>query len=323
MSGLEIAGVVLGAFPVVLEGIKYLDANLGRAKYWWKFETEFRDFVAQIEYHQIRFSQNLDLLFEPLDLPENFMRQVRRGEYKWDDREIQNRLYDRLGEEAYGWYMDRLLALQDTMNEVIALLPIKDGKVCYIEADKWDFELKRLRLSFSRRKTMLMDKLENDGTRMSEVLKSQTQTIDSRSRRRKSSHFIKCALKRRRYAQMAHSAISSTLKCCLHAHRCGILLERRPEETEDAVLNILFPVPSGLRRIEIECKALGSVEETVIPTNGQLSALRKEAWLKPKFDALKKMKHSSKAGAIAMLNIVNPHMKKSALKKRFVNLIFE
>lgn len=70
MSGFEIAGIVLGAFLLLFDSCKDLRSAFRSLKSWWRFETDFDNFVAAIQREQIAFSQNLEILIDPLDLPD-------------------------------------------------------------------------------------------------------------------------------------------------------------------------------------------------------------------------------------------------------------
>lgn len=47
MSGFEIAGVVLGAFPIVMSGLERYRKAFEPLKSWWKFQRTFEVFILR------------------------------------------------------------------------------------------------------------------------------------------------------------------------------------------------------------------------------------------------------------------------------------
>ncbi|CCF44936.1 hypothetical protein CH063_14177 [Colletotrichum higginsianum] len=70
MSGFEIAGVVLGAFPILCGTAKNLGTMFKKTKWWWQFETSFENFVSTIATQEIAYIQVLERLLGPLDVTE-------------------------------------------------------------------------------------------------------------------------------------------------------------------------------------------------------------------------------------------------------------
>ncbi|KAJ4205896.1 hypothetical protein NW759_014373 [Fusarium solani] len=68
MSGFEIAGIVLGGFPILYEAAKTAKSRYKDLKWWWRFETEFEDFISVVDREFISFSLNQEILLSPLDI---------------------------------------------------------------------------------------------------------------------------------------------------------------------------------------------------------------------------------------------------------------
>ena len=128
MSGFEIAGVVLGLFPIVCDTAKDLRGVFHDAQSWWRFEREFEDFILEIEKQQIAYSQILEILFDPLHQLSLTEREALEGNPNsplWYDLRIQAVLKDRIRQKYMGWFMRQLDDINDALKELLSLLPIE------------------------------------------------------------------------------------------------------------------------------------------------------------------------------------------------------
>lgn len=128
MSGFEIAGVVLGLFPIVYDTAKDLRGVFHDAQSWWRFEREFEDFILKVERQKIAFSQILEILFDPLhqlSLSERDALGNNPNSPLWYDLRIQEVLKDRIRQKYMGWFMRQLGDINDALEELLGLLPIQ------------------------------------------------------------------------------------------------------------------------------------------------------------------------------------------------------
>lgn len=132
MSGFEIAGIVLGGFPILYEASKVLRSRYEDTKSWWRFEREFGDFIAAVEREHIAFKQALEILLEPIvGLSEHELSTLQSEPQSqlWFDSRIQAELRSRVQAKYYSWFMRQLIDLNVALQELHSLLPI--GKVGY------------------------------------------------------------------------------------------------------------------------------------------------------------------------------------------------
>ena len=128
MSGFEIAGVVLGLFPIVCDTAKDLRGVFQDAQSWWRFEREFEDFVLEIEKQQIAYSQILEILFDPLHQLSSTEREALESNPNsplWFDLRIQAVLKDRIRQKYMGWFMRQLDHINDALKDLLSLLPLE------------------------------------------------------------------------------------------------------------------------------------------------------------------------------------------------------
>jgi hypothetical protein len=71
MSGIEIAGLVLGAFPVILHALEgYRKAAEGMTD-WWRIQRTYTKCYQDLRYHQIIFEENVERFLLPLVVDDN------------------------------------------------------------------------------------------------------------------------------------------------------------------------------------------------------------------------------------------------------------
>ncbi|KAM6520176.1 hypothetical protein FALCPG4_013729 [Fusarium falciforme] len=131
MSGLEIAGIVLGGFPILIEAAKPLVRYLQGAERWWHFKRDFMTLVSTIEDESIAYSQNLELLLTPVDIdPEaKAILQEDSQSKLWHDPDIQAKLKGRVKSQYMLWFQRQLLEMREALGELHSMLPVSpDGK---------------------------------------------------------------------------------------------------------------------------------------------------------------------------------------------------
>lgn len=131
MSGFEIAGLILGAFPLAIEGAKALKSLRERAWFWWQFKSSFNEFLTNLQRQSIICSQILDYILKPfrqygnpvctlMDDPQSPL---------WADPELNNMLKNRFDRKYYPWLEQRLKSLRFDVQDLCELLPTEVNNV--------------------------------------------------------------------------------------------------------------------------------------------------------------------------------------------------
>ena len=119
MTGFEIAGAVLGAFPIAIEALeRYRDV----ARYWgfwWEIRSEYQKCSNELKFHQLSFRRNLKQLLLPLVADEDQIKRllVDPGGEGWREQSVAQQLQDRL-QESYELYLEIIQQLKTTMDEL-------------------------------------------------------------------------------------------------------------------------------------------------------------------------------------------------------------
>lgn len=141
MSGIEIAGLILGAYPVLLSTAKDLREVFKDVKTWWRFEREFENFLAAVETEHIKYSLNLQILLEDLEIPEEEKENLRVGYIAsgWHGVQTQAELRRRIQSRYYDWFMRQLFSMNKAMEDLQKILPIFEVRrsLCFYVCSIW------------------------------------------------------------------------------------------------------------------------------------------------------------------------------------------
>jgi hypothetical protein len=194
MSGFEIAGIVLAAFPILQDAAKGLRSRYKDVKTWWRFEREFEDFFSAIEREHIAFSQILEILLDPIVSLSDEKRETLQNDPRsrlWSDPQLQVELRHRVQRKYYDWFMRQMWDINDSLEKLHGLLPInkvraariKDQAVslCFLpvlnssqayhlDSNSLESEMYRLKSSFSHEKDTLLSRIREKNQSVYEFL---------------------------------------------------------------------------------------------------------------------------------------------------------
>ncbi|KAI4931251.1 hypothetical protein J4E85_003841 [Alternaria conjuncta] len=118
MSGLEVAGVVLGAFPLLLSGIEHWRDVAKVRNLYWHIRKHHKKCQQDIEFHKVLYTKNLEELLIPLvgNKDEVARLVADPGGQGWDDKALQKLLEGRLN-ESYELYLSIITDMNDVVKE--------------------------------------------------------------------------------------------------------------------------------------------------------------------------------------------------------------
>ncbi|KAK2045202.1 hypothetical protein LZ31DRAFT_584181 [Colletotrichum somersetense] len=274
MSGFEIAGVVLGAFPILYDTARDLGTVFKRTKSWWRFETSFEEFVSTIATQEVAYIQVLERLFDTLDITD--------GEYHalledpsstlWHQPHIQEELRRCLSQNKFTWFMSNLSNLNAAIEGLHNLLPI--GKVYCLDSTDLESEVYRLRMSFSSEKDRLLkrvtdinDDLHQFFDRGSTVTRppATKSTIPFRDLHQHAVTFYEC--------------LARCWKCCCSAaHTVGITIHPAIQKSSWAAelgyFNVLFEAEANPKQIRLQVETITAVGCIAAPNPAPAASTR-------------------------------------------------
>jgi hypothetical protein len=224
MSGVEVAGFALAAFPMLISALEHYRDSAAVVHNWWHFERKFDDFKYEIEYQQQQLKQNLELYLLPLIVDDDQRLQAliqNPWGPEWKNHDLEEKLKERIAEN-YGFYMRTIKAMNGVMEKLKSKISI-GGSTTEHEIRRFIFGLDQ-----SPRQELL-DKMEMYNNRLGKLLR----TGDMMTDLRKSAALTK--VQRRLLSFWKHSnAIYCLLQCawkreCCRSHYAHLLLEHRKE----------------------------------------------------------------------------------------------
>ena len=130
MSGIEIAGLVLGSFPIILNCLDYYREGFEPLEEWWSFRAHFIAFVDDINHQMMLYDRNMKRLLDPVIVDNDSLTSLVQNakDPRWTDDSLKDLLEQRLPSQS-----ERFLRIIKRMEEEISglkkLLGIKDGEV--------------------------------------------------------------------------------------------------------------------------------------------------------------------------------------------------
>lgn len=135
MSGLEVAGVVLGAIPLVIAALEHYATGINTAKRFWFYKAQVEKLIDRIETQQTMYVNTLEELLIGIVKNEEIAELLADVDSKmWKASELDERLRDRL-RGAYKVYFTNVKGMESALKKMMAKLALDpDGKVrsCFL-----------------------------------------------------------------------------------------------------------------------------------------------------------------------------------------------
>jgi len=134
MSGFEIAGLVLGAFPIAISALQGCCRAAELLDCWREMRREHSKCDREIKYNHIRYISTLKQLLLPLVVDDETICHLMGdpGGESWKASEIADALESRL-QDSYGLYVETIKEMQRVMGEITQELektiapPLREG----------------------------------------------------------------------------------------------------------------------------------------------------------------------------------------------------
>lgn len=131
VTGVETAGLVLAAFPLVISGVQAYREGLKPLRTWWQYRTQVLELSAAIDSQHLMFLQNIELLLDPIVASSSQMNRLLKspgtGDPVWLNSELAEKLKQRLS-ISYSSYTSTVLGMSKTLRDLESKLGIVDGE---------------------------------------------------------------------------------------------------------------------------------------------------------------------------------------------------
>ncbi|CAG8956661.1 hypothetical protein HYFRA_00012205 [Hymenoscyphus fraxineus] len=232
MSGFEIAGLVLGAFPLLISAAEHYKKGFEPLRHWVRFRSEFLDFIDAVDIEKSIFDATLEEFLISADVPHEELQLLMTDPnyVGWHSEDLVNVLRSRLGHSDLV-FKSTIRTLNQTLADLQDMLLPNNGEVNWAtdDASKWEYELKRISHSFSNGGERAVKRLESTNEKLRRLFTSheRLQTSRSMSSRKvmKWGHIFECI---RCHASSVHMALRKGWNCsCEKSHSTALRLERR------------------------------------------------------------------------------------------------
>jgi hypothetical protein len=130
MSGLEVAGVVLGALPLVISALEHYANGIQTAKRYWRYKSELRSLILQIDTERGIFINTLEQLLGGIVRIEHMTDFLSNpaGD-AWKNADVNSKLKDRL-RSVYDIYLGNVQGMERSLKSIMAKLALDaEGRV--------------------------------------------------------------------------------------------------------------------------------------------------------------------------------------------------
>ncbi|KAI0553066.1 hypothetical protein F4679DRAFT_591275 [Xylaria curta] len=302
MSGLEIVGVVLGAFPLLIEAFEKYEEVSRRYGFWRRIRPEYRKCTHDLKYHSDVFRMNLRQLLLPQLVDDDIIEKMISdpGGLEWKVPEMADMLRARL-QKSHSMYLEIMNRFQETMDDLREELAVESATV-QRKMDGTDPQpeprnsqvllMERINNSFSKSnrdyQTYRLKFSNGEGTRrrLLDDLKEQNERLE------------KLLLNSDKEAQIISQKSSQTISLAYENSLCGfwrkatalfrvlcgtsILLQHpRPEQVTKSDVHVLLMTQKQQNwgcykaRIELNREPVIEPEISIPPSNGRQSASRR------------------------------------------------
>lgn len=274
MSGLEVAGVVLGAFPLIVSGLEHWRDVAKVGGFFWRVRKEYTKCQRDVQFYEIVYRRNLKELLLPIVLDADQVGVLvadPNGE-GWSSEVLQERLEERL-QESYRVYKETITEMNEVAEELKKELsfdkssvqgklapsqqkkpsPQATSKPSRLSAakNKLDYEMFRTKFSLGERvRNELFDRLKECNERLEKLLSSSDKVSalenSAPGHSRKTSALETAFKKAWKQSDLLFKALHSAWKCpCQQYHFANLRLEHRTLHDVCFEVILMFVAPSN------------------------------------------------------------------------------
>jgi hypothetical protein len=271
MSGVEVAGLVLGAFPLLISALEHYRETAEVLSDWWQIKREYRKCKDEIRFHQLAFEQNLEKYLLPMIVDEEELQHLiaKPGGPEWRNPDLEGKLKERLP-KAYDLFFSTILQMNDTMQELEneiggkrmnfqkkvsaeeEALPASDDGVFekkpksrrkrILSKPNLEYETQRIKFTFGRNeRKKLFQEIAGYNARLKELLDTTDQISAIRGDRaaRRGQRVSKGLMQFWRHATSVFKLVKEAFTCrCSSLHHVNLRLEHR--SIPEVRFNLLF-----------------------------------------------------------------------------------
>ncbi|KAL6834901.1 hypothetical protein V8C40DRAFT_233074 [Trichoderma camerunense] len=119
MSGFQIAGIVLGAFPVAINALEAYHDIAERVGLFLSIKNEYTNWKRDLNFYKLSFKVTIEKLLLPLVADDDMIAELLKepGGDRWQDTPVAELLEKRL-EGSYELYMQYIQSMRRVLDEI-------------------------------------------------------------------------------------------------------------------------------------------------------------------------------------------------------------
>ncbi|KAI4256754.1 MAG: hypothetical protein L6R42_006039, partial [Xanthoria sp. 1 TBL-2021] len=242
MSGFEIAGIALAAFPIVVNGLCRMTEGIETIKHWKKYKRELDKYAFRLDTAQVCFTSTLKhLLDDIVPSDTDFERMIAEplGSL-WKKPVYEERLRDRL-DQSYKPYLRTIQTLAEDVKELRKKLGIDaSGAVQWDSYSTVERGMERIKVTLRKRVYKdLLDEIDRANKDLREFTQQGISLEPMRRKRRSKRPIAELKLIRKHATSLYQVLMSNKAwRCsCKTHHMASLRLEARPQTSEEVKMS--------------------------------------------------------------------------------------
>ncbi|KAK4693133.1 hypothetical protein P7C71_g4209, partial [Lecanoromycetidae sp. Uapishka_2] len=168
----EVAGLVMAAFPIIIEGLHLYVEGVESIKKWWSYVKTLKRLIRKLEMEKTKLENSCtELLYDIVDEQTLSLLLEKPGGYRWREDSLQQALRVRL-DKSFSVYMGAIQDMKETMDEFKDKLELDaDNKPRWTDYRAHKREWKRVHFCFCEHTIEeLLDNLGKDNKDLADLL---------------------------------------------------------------------------------------------------------------------------------------------------------
>lgn len=161
MSGVEAAGFILAAIPLVISFVEHYAEGVRTINRWRKYARELKSLCRRLRSEEELFRNMCELLLRDIVSSEQELETLVSSPagLGWSDPDLERRLQEKLSARSYAVYREVVEEMLDIVNAIKDRMGIEnDGKVRLIKRDGKDCVIDEKKAESSRRVFVILSK---------------------------------------------------------------------------------------------------------------------------------------------------------------------
>ena len=131
MSGIEVAGLVLGSFPILLNCLDYYRKGFEPLEEWWNFRQHFEEFIDDIRHQKMIYRESITILLDSIITDPSSLNELVQNatDPRWSNGSLTDILKKRLAASELERFFRIVQRMEKEIRGLKKLLGIKDGNV--------------------------------------------------------------------------------------------------------------------------------------------------------------------------------------------------